>query len=173
VSARLGRDSNHGIHSEDRSSICPEKRASKQGTVEASVYIIYLTEGRLEKRLRLSIPLELSKVQGPNGAVRTITESACTVGAGFLVSQARELNERSIVRCMTLTFERGPASFAVSGCPTSMLAWDSSSKECQGPSGRWSFSTWRTSLPDREDAGYDSARAFPFLAHCEPMTGPE
>ncbi len=37
--------------------------------------IMSSTEGRIEKRLRLSVPLELSKLQDPSGADRTVTEN--------------------------------------------------------------------------------------------------
>jgi hypothetical protein len=56
------------------------------------------TEGRIEKRLRLSVPLELSKLQDPSGADRTVTENVCSVGARVLSRRAVEPNERMVVR---------------------------------------------------------------------------
>ena len=56
------------------------------------------TEGRIEKRLRLSVPLELSKLQDPSGADRTVTENVCSAGARVLTRRAVEPNERLMVR---------------------------------------------------------------------------
>lgn len=56
------------------------------------------TEGRIEKRLRLSVPLELSKLQDPSGADRTVTENVSSAGARVLTRRAVEPNERLMVR---------------------------------------------------------------------------
>jgi len=66
------------------------------------------TEGRIEKRIRLSVPLELSKLQDPNDAERTVTENVCSIGARVLTSWAIEPNERLMVRFLELNL-RTPA----------------------------------------------------------------
>ncbi len=60
------------------------------------------TEGRIEKRLRLSVPLELSKLLDPNVRERTVTENVCSSGARVLIRWAMEPNERLMVRFLEL-----------------------------------------------------------------------
>ncbi len=60
------------------------------------------TEGRIEKRIRLSIPLEFSKLRDPNGTERTVTENVCSIGARVLTRWAMEPNERLMVRFLEL-----------------------------------------------------------------------
>jgi hypothetical protein len=59
---------------------------------------MFPTEGRTEKRLRLRVPLELSKLQYPNEAETTVTENICSMGARVLSWRAIEPNERLMVR---------------------------------------------------------------------------
>jgi hypothetical protein len=54
-------------------------------------------EGRIEKRTRQSVPLELSNLQDPNGTERTLTENVCSIGARVLTRRAMEPNGRLIV----------------------------------------------------------------------------
>ncbi len=56
------------------------------------------TEGRAEKRMRLSVPLELSKLQYPSDAERTVTENICSIGARVLSWRSMEPDERLMVR---------------------------------------------------------------------------
>ena len=67
--------------------------------------IMSSTEGRIEKRLRLSVPLELSKLQDPSGADRTVTENVCSVGARVLTRRAVEPNERLMVRFLEVNLQ--------------------------------------------------------------------
>jgi len=55
-------------------------------------------EGRIEKRIRLAVPLEVSKLWDPAGPEHTITEDVCSSGARVLTRRAMEPNERLIVR---------------------------------------------------------------------------
>jgi len=48
------------------------------------------TEGRIDKRLRLSVPLELSKLQDPSVRIEAVTENVCSVGARVLTRRAVE-----------------------------------------------------------------------------------
>jgi hypothetical protein len=58
------------------------------------------TEGRTEKRLLLSVPLEL---EDPNGAERATTENVSSIGARVLTRRAMEPNERLMVRFLELS----------------------------------------------------------------------
>jgi len=53
--------------------------------------------GRLEKRIPLAAPVEISSLQ-PAATERTITENLCSLGIRILTQGARELNERVWVR---------------------------------------------------------------------------
>jgi hypothetical protein len=53
--------------------------------------------GRLEKRIRLTVPLQISGVLDPVAAERTTTENVCSLGIRILTKRARELNERLMV----------------------------------------------------------------------------
>jgi hypothetical protein len=54
--------------------------------------------GRLEKRIRLAVPLQISSVLDPAAAERTTTENVCSLGMRVLTQRARELNERLVIR---------------------------------------------------------------------------
>ena len=53
--------------------------------------------GRLEKRIRLAVPVEVSSPQNPSAAERTTTENVCSLGVRVLSQRAKELNERLLV----------------------------------------------------------------------------
>src|SRR5207237_10153984 len=53
--------------------------------------------GRLEKRIRLAVPVQISSVQDPAAAERTTTENVCSLGMRVLTQRARELNERLMI----------------------------------------------------------------------------
>ena len=55
-------------------------------------------EGRIEKRIRLAVPLEVSKLWDPAGSEHTITENVCSNGVRVLTRRAMEPNERLMVR---------------------------------------------------------------------------
>src|SRR5258708_7078190 len=50
--------------------------------------------GRLEKRIRLAVPVEISSTQNPSAAERTTTENICSLGIRVLTQRARDSNER-------------------------------------------------------------------------------
>jgi hypothetical protein len=56
--------------------------------------------GRLEKRIQLAVPVEISSLQDPSAAERTITENVCSLGIRVLTKRAKELNERLMVSSM-------------------------------------------------------------------------
>jgi hypothetical protein len=56
--------------------------------------------GRLEKRIRLAVPVEILNPQNPAAAERTTTENVCSLGIRILTQRARELNERLWVRSL-------------------------------------------------------------------------
>jgi len=53
--------------------------------------------GRLERRIRLAVPVEVSSPQDPSAAERTTTENVCSLGIRVLSQRAKELNERLMV----------------------------------------------------------------------------
>jgi hypothetical protein len=57
-----------------------------------------LGSGRIEKRIRLSVPVQVSSLQDPVALERTATENVCSLGVRILTQKARELNERLLVR---------------------------------------------------------------------------
>ncbi len=59
-----------------------------------------MRSGRLEKRIRLTVPVEISNAQGPAVTERTTAENVCSRGIRILTQRARELNERLMIRSM-------------------------------------------------------------------------
>jgi len=53
--------------------------------------------GRLEKRIPLAVPLQISSVLDPAAAEQTTTENVCSLGVRVLTQRARELNERLMI----------------------------------------------------------------------------
>src|SRR5260370_31781406 len=53
--------------------------------------------GRLEKRIRLEVPVQISSLFDPAKTERTTTENVCSVGMRILTQRARELNERLLI----------------------------------------------------------------------------
>jgi len=56
--------------------------------------------GRLEKRIRLAAPVEISSLQNQAATERTTTENFCSLGMRILTQRARELNERLWIRSL-------------------------------------------------------------------------
>jgi hypothetical protein len=54
--------------------------------------------GRIEKRICLAVPLEVSKLGDTAGAEHTITENVCSNGVRVLTRRAMEPNGRLMVR---------------------------------------------------------------------------
>ena len=78
-----------------------EKKPSKQEH-GGSFNVMFPTEGRAEKRIRLSVPLEVSKLQYPNDAETTVTENITSIGARVLSWRPIEPNERLMIRFLEL-----------------------------------------------------------------------
>lgn len=55
-------------------------------------------EGRIEKRIPLAIPVEISKLWDPAGGERTTTENVCSSGVLVLTAKALEPKEQLMVR---------------------------------------------------------------------------
>ena len=53
--------------------------------------------GRLEKRVPLSLPVEISNPEDPSATERTTTENVCSMGVRLLAEHARELNEQLMI----------------------------------------------------------------------------
>ena len=56
--------------------------------------------GRLEKRIQLSLPVQISSLYDPSAAERTTTENVCSLGMRVLTQRARELNERLMINSL-------------------------------------------------------------------------
>lgn len=55
-------------------------------------------EGRIEKRIRLALPIELCGMQDATNTETTRTENICSVGVRVLTRTARKLNQELRVR---------------------------------------------------------------------------
>jgi hypothetical protein len=53
--------------------------------------------GRLEKRIRLAVPVQISSVLDLAATERTTTENVCSLGIRILTQRARDLNERLMI----------------------------------------------------------------------------
>jgi hypothetical protein len=53
--------------------------------------------GRLEKRIRLAVAVQISSLLDPTATERTTTENVCSLGIRILSQRARDLNERLLV----------------------------------------------------------------------------
>src|SRR5215472_8881116 len=56
--------------------------------------------GRLEKRIRLTVPLEVSSLHDPSATERTTTENVCSLGVRVLTRQSKERNERLLIKSL-------------------------------------------------------------------------
>src|ERR1700722_2755377 len=56
--------------------------------------------GRLEKRIQLAVPVEITSLQYTSASERTTTENVCSLGLRVLTQYARELNERLMIRSL-------------------------------------------------------------------------
>jgi hypothetical protein len=53
--------------------------------------------GRLEKRISVAIPVQISSPLDPATTERTITENVCSLGIRIFAQRARDLNERLMI----------------------------------------------------------------------------
>jgi len=53
--------------------------------------------GRLEKRIRLAVPVQIASLLDPAAAERTTTENVCSLGMRILTQRARQQNERLMI----------------------------------------------------------------------------
>jgi hypothetical protein len=53
--------------------------------------------GRLEKRVQLSFPVQISSLYDPATAERTTTENVCSLGMRVVTQTAKQLNERLMI----------------------------------------------------------------------------
>ena len=59
-----------------------------------------MRSGRLEKRIQLAVPVEISSPLNPSAAERTTTENVCSLGIRVLTQRGRELNERLMINSL-------------------------------------------------------------------------
>src|SRR5260370_37776156 len=53
--------------------------------------------GRLERRIRLSVPVEIANLLDAPTTEKTATENVCSLGIRILTQRARDLNERLMI----------------------------------------------------------------------------
>ena len=56
--------------------------------------------GRLEKRVQLTVPVQISSIQDPAATERAATENVCSLGVRILTQRAKEMNERLMIRSL-------------------------------------------------------------------------
>ena len=56
--------------------------------------------GRLEKRVRVDVPVWISSFRDPSATERTTAENICSLGVRILTQRAWELNERLWVKSL-------------------------------------------------------------------------
>src|SRR5215469_3072102 len=57
-----------------------------------------LRSGRLERRIRVAVPVEIFTLQEPSSREHVTTENVCSTGARVLTQRSRPVNEHLIVR---------------------------------------------------------------------------
>lgn len=57
-----------------------------------------MRSGRIEKRTRLAVPVEIFSLRDPSTTERTATENVCSLGARLLTLRPKALNERLVIR---------------------------------------------------------------------------
>lgn len=56
--------------------------------------------GRLERRIRLAVPVEISPLMDPSATERASTENVCSLGVRVLTQRPKALDERFMVRSL-------------------------------------------------------------------------
>jgi hypothetical protein len=56
--------------------------------------------GRLERRIRLEIPVEIHSLHNPSAEEQTTTENVCSLGVRVLTRGAKDLNERLMIHSL-------------------------------------------------------------------------
>lgn len=56
-----------------------------------------MRSGRIEKRTRLALPVEIFSLHDPSAPERTSTENVCSLGARLLTQRPKELDERLLI----------------------------------------------------------------------------
>jgi hypothetical protein len=56
--------------------------------------------GRLEKRISLAVPVEISSLQDPSAIERTTTENVCSLGIRVLTKRAKQLNDKMMIKSL-------------------------------------------------------------------------
>ena len=59
-----------------------------------------IRSGRLEKRTRLAIPLQISSLLGATAIERTTTENVCSLGIRAVMGRPRDLDEQLLVKSL-------------------------------------------------------------------------
>jgi hypothetical protein len=65
-----------------------------------------LRSGRLEKRIEVAIPLQISTLLDPETEEQTTTENVCSLGIRVVTEHSRQLDEQLMIRSLTSNLRR-------------------------------------------------------------------
>ena len=68
------------------------------GTSLEGHFTMPVRSGRLEKRIALVVPVQISSLTNPAETERTTTENVCSLGIRILTQRSRDSNERLMIR---------------------------------------------------------------------------
>lgn len=74
--------------------------ATKSITVWKAIFHMSARSGRLEKRIRIAVPVEIAALRDPTTTERTSTENVCSLGVRVLTQRPKEQNERLMIRSL-------------------------------------------------------------------------
>lgn len=60
-----------------------------------------LRSGRLEKRIRLAVPVQILSLEDPSASERTATENVSSLGVRVLTDQPQELNAKVVISSLS------------------------------------------------------------------------
>jgi hypothetical protein len=75
----------------------PSSPVQRNGTRKKGLFPMAVRSGRIERRIRLAVPIQISSTLEPSATERTTTENVCSVGARVLSQKNRKLNESLVV----------------------------------------------------------------------------
>jgi hypothetical protein len=78
----------------------PSLVLSRRKLLEGIAEMPARSSGRLEKRIRLAIAVEISSPRDPAATERTTTENVCSLGLRVLTQRAKEMNERLMINSL-------------------------------------------------------------------------
>jgi len=120
-----------------------------------------LRSGRIEKRIEVAIPLQISTILDPNATERTRTENVCSLGIRVLTDRAREMNERLMISSLKGDLKRLARVVYCQRLPDGHFAMG---LQFQGSAVKWAGE----SMAPRIILAAVFAHFFPQLVFCKP-----